>query len=261
MKNPLNQVDLAFIVDTTGSMGPFIDLARRQMIATLQALTDDASLPVELQAGLVQYRDHPPQDRSFVYRVHKFDSRLKRFQKTINKLKPDGGGDAPEAVYDGLKAACDKLAWRPHSRRIGVLVGDAPPHGYHSDSGDGFPDGCPCGMTADSTTALFEENGITLYALGLTRGVRPSFSHLACFTGGDYFDATQRDKVIEVLKTVLVAEFKNLAFDQRVLEVCKANAQWSSDAVAAELESGRGKVAASLSRLGRRGLIKQRQPI
>ncbi len=61
--------------------------------------------------------------------------------------------------------------------------------------------------------------------------------------------------MIEVLKTVLVAEFKNLAFDQRVLEVCKASAQWSSDAVAAELESGRGKVAASLSRLGRRGLI------
>ncbi len=113
MKNQLNQVDLAFIVDTTGSMGPFIDLARQQMIATLHALTNDASLPVQLQAGLVQYRDHPPQDRSFVYRVHKFDSRLKRLQKTINKLKPDGGGDAPEAVYDGLKAACNELAWRP----------------------------------------------------------------------------------------------------------------------------------------------------
>jgi len=258
MKSILNQVDLAFIVDATGSMGPFIDLARRQMIATLQALTGDASLPIELLVGLVQYRDHPPQDTSFVYRVHKFGSRLKRLQKTINKLKPDGGGDAPEAVYDGLRAACNELAWRPHSRRIGVLVGDAPPHGYHRDSGDGFPDGCPCGMTADSTTALLEENGITLYALGLTREVRQSFSHLAHFTGGDYFDASQRDKVIDVLKTVLSAEFKNLAFDRRVLEVCKLSAHLLPDAIAAELESGRGKVAASLSRLGRRGLIKQR---
>jgi hypothetical protein len=30
--NQLNQVDLAFIVDTTGSMGAFISAARRQMI-------------------------------------------------------------------------------------------------------------------------------------------------------------------------------------------------------------------------------------
>ena len=38
MADALNQVDLAFVVDTTGSMGAFIDAAKRHMVALLRAL-------------------------------------------------------------------------------------------------------------------------------------------------------------------------------------------------------------------------------
>lgn len=38
MKDELNHVDLAFVVDTTGSMGAFIHAARAQMIGILQGL-------------------------------------------------------------------------------------------------------------------------------------------------------------------------------------------------------------------------------
>ena len=33
MSDALNQVDLVFVVNTTGSMGAFVDAAQRQMIA------------------------------------------------------------------------------------------------------------------------------------------------------------------------------------------------------------------------------------
>jgi hypothetical protein len=172
----------------------------------------------------------------------------------INGLEPNGGGDAPEAVYDGLEAACDRLDWRPHSYRLAVLVGDAPPHGTGC-GGDGFKNGCPCGLTAESVTALLENKGITLYALGLTRLVKDSFTRLATFTGGEYFEAGQGQQAIDALKRVLAGEFEGIDLDRRVLEFCRGTADWSVDGLSEALSSGRNRVAASLSRLGRRGLL------
>jgi hypothetical protein len=161
----LNQVDLAFVVDTTGSMGGFIDTARRQMIAMLEALMQDARLPIDMRVGLVEYRDHPPQEKSFVFRPHAFTGKMWRAQWAIERLKPSGGGDGPEAVFDGLRGACENLRWRKYARRLAVLVGDAPPHGTGA-GGDAFPAGCPCGLTLHETTSIVEGNGILLYALG-----------------------------------------------------------------------------------------------
>ena len=149
----LSQVDLAFVVDTTASMGQFIDAARRQMIRTLQELT--AAAPIELRVAVVEYRDHPPQDRTFVSRAHVFKADLGEAQQMIEALRPDGGGDTPEAVYDGLRTVCNVLEWLPHSHSLAVLVGDVPPHG-DGGADDLFPEGCPCGLDADAVTALLE---------------------------------------------------------------------------------------------------------
>jgi Mg-chelatase subunit ChlD len=254
MADELNQVDLAFVVDTTGSMGQFIAAAQRQMIDVLRALTKDAQVAIDLQVGVVEYRDHPPQEQSFVYRVHGLTGNLARAQKAINKLKADGGGDTPEAVYDGLCAACDELSWRTHSRRIAVLVGDAPPHGV-SRCGDHFPNGCPQGLTLDSTTAGLEDKGVVLYTLGLTRHVAQSFADLAHYTGGQHFEARQGAEAIETLKALLIDEFSDLEFDRQVLNAWRRDPEGSMQAICEALDSPRGKVSSSLSRLGRRRLL------
>src|SRR5690242_7915138 len=171
----INALDLAFVVDTTGSMGNLIGAAQRQMVAMIGEVARSAE--VSLRLGVVEYRDHPPQDR-LVFRVHPFTGDLKKAQAAINGLKADGGGDTPEAVLDGVLAACRDLKWRPHARRLAVLVGDAPPHGVGC-GGDGFPRGCPCGETIDSVTAAAEEARVTLYALGLTPYVTESFGRLS----------------------------------------------------------------------------------
>jgi hypothetical protein len=258
MIDALMQVDLAFVVDTTGSMGAFIGAARQHMIAMLRSLTDDAETPPDLQLAVVEYRDHPPQDRTFVARPHAFEANLTRCQKVINGLKPDGGGDAPEAVYDGLEAACVRLDWRPHSCRLAVLVGDSPPHGTGC-GGDGFRNGCPCGLTAERVTALLEQKGITLYALGLTATVRKSFTSLATWTGGEYFEAAQAQKAIDALQDLLKREFAGIDLDRQVLELCHRAPEWSVDSMSEALSSGRPSIAASLSRLGRRGLLASRK--
>jgi Mg-chelatase subunit ChlD len=251
MSDALQQVDLAFVVDTTGSMGSFIGVARQQMIAMLRSLTEAAPLPLELRLAVVEYRDHPPQDRSFVARAHRFTNDVRAAQKVIDGLKPEGGGDTPEAVYDGVVAAAEELDWRPHSCRLAVLIGDAPPHG------SGFPGdrGCPCGLTAEDVTARLEQTGITLYAVGLTHGVRSSFGQLATYTGGSYFEAQQSQQAIDALQQLLHSEFAGIDLDRQVLELCLRGPDWTVDSLSETLSSGRHSVAASLSRLGRRGLL------
>ncbi|MEM7347145.1 MAG: hypothetical protein AAF485_23135, partial [Chloroflexota bacterium] len=161
----------------------------------------------------------------------------------INKLRPSGGGDAPEAVYDGLRVACDTLSWRNYSRRIAILVGDAPPHRN-----------CLCGLTSDSSTAILEQTNVVLYALGLTRHVDLDFADLAQRTGGSYYRANQGDLAIKKLQETLQNEFQDLAFDAQVLELCQT-AGWTVDDICQTLETPISLVSASLSRLGRRGLL------
>jgi hypothetical protein len=206
-----------------------------------------------MRIGVVEYRDHPPQDE-LVYRVYDFTEDLKQAQKTINQLQADGGGDGPESVLDGVLASCRELVWRPHARRIAVLVGDAPPHGVGSH-GDGFPDGCPCGETIESVTAAAEEARVTLYALGLTPYIKDSFSRLSHLTGGEFFPAGHGDAAIERLKSILIDEFSHLEFDRRILDERKNNGELTIDELAARLESSRPAVSSAISRLGARGLL------
>lgn len=250
--DPLTHFDLAFVVDTTGSMGTFIEAAREHMVALLKRLADDAALPVDLKVGIVEYRDHPPQDTSFVTREYGFTGELAAVQKAIAKLSPAGGGDYPEAVLDGLHACARKLNWRPHSRRVAILIGDAPPHGWRGEAPQGT---CACGKTVDTTTAVLEEQRIALSALGLTAGVDASFAWLSRATGGSYFAAHRRQTAMSALESVLAREFADLDFDRRVRDATAEKPESSVDELAAVLENPPGRVAASVNRLGRRGLL------
>ncbi len=249
----INELDLAFIVDTTGSMGGLISAAKQQMIRMMRELLAAAS--VDLRLGVVEYRDHPPQDK-MPFKAHQFTSNLDAAQKTINALGPQGGGDGPESVLDGVSAACSDLKWRKHARRIAVLVGDAPPHGVGA-GGDAFAQGCPCGKTVESVTAEAETASIVVYALGLTQDKHmvEAFTRLSTMTGGEFFAAGQGSQAIERLKAILVAEFGNLEFDRKVLAEHEANPDLMIDDLAERLESSRPRVAASISRLGSRGLL------
>jgi hypothetical protein len=253
MSNALNQLDLVFVVDTTGSMGAFISTAQRQMIAMARELVAAAAGEVDLCIGVVEYRDHPPQDRMLT-RVHALAD-LASAERVINALRPDGGGDGPEAVLDGVLAACRESAWRPHARRLAVLVGDAPPHGTGA-RGDAFPNGCPCGETIESVTAAAEQARVTLYALALHAGASAPFGRIARFTGGEMFAPGHGDDAIRRVKAILADEFAHLRLDAEVLAKWNNDAEtFSIDAAAEALSAPPGAVAASVTRLLARRLI------
>jgi Mg-chelatase subunit ChlD len=251
MRSEINTVNLAFVIDTTGSMSGLIAAAQRQMVSMMQELTRAADIALSL--GVVQYRDHPPQD-TMVYQTYAFTEDLQKAQKTILDLTANGGGDGPEAVLDGITAACRELTWEKHARRLMVLVGDAPPHGVDT-SGDSFPRGCPCGETIASVTRLAEEQRITIHSLGLTSAVNESFSEISYLTGGQFFSVQQANKAIEHIAALLKMEFADLEIDRRVLALQQKQPEMSVEEMATSLKISRHAVSTSLVRLLSRDLI------
>lgn len=248
--NEINLVDLAFVVDTTGSMGSLIATAQKNMIKMIDSLSKESN--VKMRFGLVEYRDHPPQDATFVSKCHGFTANIGLAQSEIMTMQANGGGDTAEAVFDGLVSAAKELNWDDHSRRIAVLMGDAPPHGTKEAHDDRFATGCPCGETVESTSALLEEQKVTLYAIGLTSSVTKSFTQLAEFTGGQYF-FSDIGQVMNAISDILRKEFSNIDFDKLVLQ--RLQEQTAMDQLIQSLSSDRYTVAASISRLGSRGLL------
>ncbi|HZS76540.1 MAG TPA: vWA domain-containing protein [Ktedonobacteraceae bacterium] len=247
----INQVDLAFVVDTTGSMGHLITAAQNQMVSMLEGLSQAAE--IDLRLGVVEYRDHPPQDK-MVYKVYAFARDLQHAQKNIRGLAADGGGDMPEAVFDGIVAAINELEWRRHARRLLVLVGDAPPHGVGAQ-GDHFGNGCPCGETIESVTRRAEEKCITIHALGLTKDVQESFEQISAMTGGQFFPSQQAQKAIEHLATLLKSEFSDLELDRAVLKAWQEQPDITIDELVELTQRNRHAVSNAMVRLLSRELI------
>ncbi|VDH94806.1 blast:Alpha-protein kinase vwkA [Mytilus galloprovincialis] len=155
-------LDLAFAMDCTGSMGSYIKTAQQNIREIVETIV--ASEKSNVHLALVEYRDHPPQDATFVTRTHDFTSSVSQMKTWLDACSAQGGGDCPEAVADALHDV-SKLSWREEATKICVLVSDAPPHGL-SQSGDSFPEGCPAGLDPIDITRKLAEKGITLYTVG-----------------------------------------------------------------------------------------------
>lgn len=155
----LRQVDLCFVMDSTGSMQKYIDAARRELKSFALQLSTHSIKP-KMAYGLVLYRDHPPEDSTFVTQCHPLSEDLEKVQLALDQAKADGGRDTPEAVVDGLYDACYGMQWRKGSHKVIMLAGDAPPHGQ-GGAGDKFPHGCPCGRYPHAIAQEACEKGIT----------------------------------------------------------------------------------------------------
>ena len=120
------EVDVAFIVDATGSMGDEIEYLKAELTDIVRRVKD--SLPDhDLQIGGVFYRDAGDE---YVTKYSQLDGDINKVMEFIRSNGAGGGGDTPEGVDDALDEALNRLKWRDEAiARIAFLVLDAPPHG------------------------------------------------------------------------------------------------------------------------------------
>jgi hypothetical protein len=146
----LKGVDIVFLLDTTASMAGYLPgikrFIRKLINDARNTLTQYIADEELLSVGIVQYRDHPPQETTFITNVINLTQEFVQFKEALKKINAKGGGDGPEAVVDGLHDALNSINWRKGSEKFIYHILDAPPHGAEFSSlKDGFQDGCPCG--------------------------------------------------------------------------------------------------------------------
>ena len=124
LPSPTNQVQIAFMVDATGSMGDeleFLKMDLKKVIAEVQK----TNTQLKISTATVFYRDEGDE---YVVKHSPFTEDINQTTEFISQQRADGGGDFPEAVDKAL-VQLNQLQWQPEARtRIAFLVLDAPPH-------------------------------------------------------------------------------------------------------------------------------------
>lgn len=124
------RIEVAFVLDATGSMGPYIDDARARIRSVAADLATGEPAP-EVRYALVAYRD---KGDDYVTRVTPFTTDISAMHGALTATSAEGGGDTPEAVLEAMRDGIHKLRWTPASDervlRLMYVIGDAEPQHY-----------------------------------------------------------------------------------------------------------------------------------
>jgi len=216
-------LDVVFLQDTTGSQGPYIQSARKAIrdicdkISTTSELSQD-----QIRFGLIAFRDHPPQDYTYVTKPFGFTSDVEVMQSNLASLIASGGGDGPEAQTAAIAAALE-MDWAENAIKMAILITDAPPHGL-GEVGDGFTES-PDQNDPLELARQMSERGITLFVIACEPSLSKwkhaidFYTALTQITSGRVFPLLMADKLgdfivgtaIETIETEkLISEFEQV---------------------------------------------------
>lgn len=120
---PVRKLDLALVVDVTGSMSDELRYLQSELTAIVDAL-NKRHKGLDIRVGFTFYRD---QGDDFVTRTFPFESDIEAAKRKIGAQSANGGGDYEEAMQDALIRAA-RQDWRDDAVKTLLLVADAPPH-------------------------------------------------------------------------------------------------------------------------------------
>jgi Mg-chelatase subunit ChlD len=125
------QVEVVFVLDTTGSMSGLIEGAKRKIWYIANQIVLGEPRP-NVKLSLVPYRD---KGDVYVTKVFDLTDNIDQVYTDLMEFSADGGGDTPEHVNQALYDAVNKISWSkdPDTLKIIYLVGDSPPHNEYQD--------------------------------------------------------------------------------------------------------------------------------
>ena len=183
-------LDVVFVFDATSSMAQFLRQVKFKIVNL--CMTFKMLVPTT-RIGLVAYRDNGD---DFVTKAYPLTHKTQQLQKFLQGINPVGGGDYEEAVYEGLRKAIAEFNWDKGSKKIILVIGDAPPHKqdmqktkelitkFRNQMG---------GMVATLDTSN-KDNRVA--ELGTPQTVLPEFKELADAGGGECALMTDEVRVI-----------------------------------------------------------------
>ncbi len=240
----LIQLEVAFVVDTTGSMGDDIDAVKAKMNDILAELDAQG---IVYRIALVDYRDFPERGHSYDYPYMvqmDFSDDYDEITDSINALSLGYGGDTNETVYSALIDGLSELNWSASSTKCAIVMGDAPPldpepytgytlddainalRGIETSSGYDPVSRAVSSRTDDSETdssisAIVEGETICLYSISTSSSTPISqFAALSESTGGRAYSGSSSDTgdIIETIVSTISDDVHIHTYAEAVIE-------------------------------------------
>ncbi|HEY4103698.1 MAG TPA: VWA domain-containing protein [Polyangiaceae bacterium] len=200
------QLDVAFVLDTTGSMQDELSYLQSEFISIAKSIADKYP-DAEERYSLMLYRDHSDE---YLTRTFDFSDDANAFEKNLAAQSAAGGGDIPEAPDVALTQA-EALSWRTDAAtaRLAFWVADAPHH--EADAG----------TMRDAFLAL-QAKGIHVYpvaASGTDELLEVTMRSAAELTGGRYLFLTNDSGIGNDHKEPTIPCYFVTLLDQAILRM------------------------------------------
>ncbi|MFP4497086.1 MAG: vWA domain-containing protein [Vulcanimicrobiota bacterium] len=178
------RIEVAFLVDTTGSMGDEIAVVKNEINNMINKISSGQPVPI-VRYAVIAFRDNGD---SYVTKKFDFSVEKKEVQNCINQLEASGGGDKPEAVDEAMKVAINQLQWSqsPEVIRMMFIIGDA---GSHSDNN----------LNTASLARQAAQKGISIITIGcsgMSGNEVEEFSEISRLTNGTFEFLTYQRVVV-----------------------------------------------------------------
>ena len=145
------KIDIALVIDATGSMGPFMDKVKADIVkipAIIRNGFEQVGKIVEsMRIRVIDFGDYGFDGSDAIHQTEFFDVETEgeKIIDAVNNIRYEKrGGDVPdnglEALYEAM--ASDWVEPKPNGRQIIILVTDAPPLDFGERAGcDGYDKG------------------------------------------------------------------------------------------------------------------------
>ncbi|MBI2551831.1 VWA domain-containing protein [Candidatus Uhrbacteria bacterium] len=207
-------LEVVFFCDTTGSMYPYFARVRDSIVAIAKRIAQEQ---VRAQFAVYAYKNHGDEAQHF-HGVYPFlhqplTADPEMIRKTLAEVRPGGGGDGLCAVEDAfhhLNAQARSVVGGK-AKRVGVVVGDMPPHGVLDRVS-----GCPHEYDYRAEVADLAKKGFAFYSVFCSQEsertsprkqkIQDYYQWLAREHGGKYLELAELDALVDVLLGICMKE-------------------------------------------------------
>jgi hypothetical protein len=194
-----------FVIDSTQSMGPYIDRTR-EAVARVYSAIEKQGLTNQVGFGLTAYRDNLGEVPALEYLTRRYVSlqqgtNVEQFFERVNALSPAqvSSKDFREDAYAGIKSAIEETDWIDFDARYVILISDAGPRDSHDSLG-------ATGLSAQALQQLAFDKGVSIWVLHLRtpeaaadhESAEALYKELSYFPGiGDFYYGVNLGEVDE----------------------------------------------------------------
>lgn len=221
----LRKLDLAFVIDTTGSMSDDISAVKENMTTILNNLNKSG---MDYKVAVVDYRDYASRTGAsydYPYSVQcNLTSDYDEIITTINELSLGHGGDGEETVFSALIDGLNELNWRSSAGKCAILMGDAPALDPEPETGYTMEDAIEALKTGEvsykeyiegrtskdslmssASSSSSSRSAITLFGIATSNysATKECFETLSSATGGSTYTITDSEDICDAILTII----------------------------------------------------------